>query len=124
MTDRYVYLDIDHSVLTNEKDISITVKLDDEGVVVDAWGQDPTEVLATTYKFYQEMELEVKEIKTFDSVDDEIDSAIIEYSDLIYQTFKGLNLQRLGEDLIGFMGDYGSEYGLSQDVIDHLKGID
>lgn len=39
---------------------SIAVKLDDEGVVVDAW-QDG-EVIASTYELYSEMGVQVKEI--------------------------------------------------------------
>ena len=53
MLDRYVYLHIDG--------MTIHVKLDDEGVVVDAWQED--EVIATTCKTYNDMGIEVKEIE-------------------------------------------------------------
>jgi len=41
--------------------MTIHVKLDDEGVVVDAWQED--EVIATTCKTYNDMGIEVKEIE-------------------------------------------------------------
>ena len=49
---RYVSLNVDGLV--------VDVKLDDEGVVVDAW-QDG-EVIASTYELYSEMGVQVKEI--------------------------------------------------------------
>ncbi len=52
MLRRYVSLNIDGLV--------VDVKLDDEGVVVDAW-QDG-EVIASTYELYSEMGVQVKEI--------------------------------------------------------------
>ena len=64
MLDRYVYLHIDYndwSAEKEEKGMTIHVKLDDEGVVVDAWQED--EVIATTWKTYNEMGIEVKEIE-------------------------------------------------------------
>ncbi len=53
MFDRYVSLNVDGLV--------VDVKLDDEGVVVDAW-QDG-EVIASTYELYSEMGVQVKEIE-------------------------------------------------------------
>ena len=47
---RYMYLDIP---FTNFK---IQVKLDDEGVVIDVF-DDNGDVVATTYKFYEELGL-------------------------------------------------------------------
>ena len=73
MLDRYVYLHIDPSDLfrPDEKEqiriiygcgITIHVKMDDEGIVVDAWsGED--EVVASTWKTYNDMGVEVKEIE-------------------------------------------------------------
>ena len=52
MFNRYVYLHLDCGT-------TISVKLDDEGVVVEAWSDD-TEI-ATTWKTYNEMGVEVKE---------------------------------------------------------------
>lgn len=52
MLDRYVSLNVDGLV--------VDVKLDDEGVVVDAW-QDG-EVIASTYELYSDMGVKVKEI--------------------------------------------------------------
>jgi len=63
MTDRYVYLHIDRNDLFQAADkgggITIHVKLDDEGVVVDAWQED--EVIAGTWKTYEEMGLVISE---------------------------------------------------------------
>ena len=70
MLDRYIYLHIDYndwSAEKEEKGMTIHVKLDDEGVVVDAWQED--EVIATTCKTYNDMGIEVKEIE-----DEKIDS--------------------------------------------------
>ena len=48
---RYLSLDID--------DLHIQVKLEDEGVVLDIFKDD--EVIATTYKFYNEFGLKINE---------------------------------------------------------------
>ena len=63
MLDRYVHLDCFGSIQqTGEgSPISITMKLDDEGVVIDVWCND--ECVASTYKLYSEMGVEVKEIE-------------------------------------------------------------
>ncbi len=67
MLDRYVSLNVDGLV--------VDVKLDDEGVVVDAW-QDG-EVIASTYELYSEMGVQVKEIDD-DCLAAEMDSSDIE----------------------------------------------
>ena len=67
MLDRYVSLNIDGLV--------VDVKLDDEGIVVDAW-QDG-EVIASTYELYSEMGVQVKEIDD-DCLAAEMDSSDIE----------------------------------------------
>ena len=67
MLDRYVSLNIDGLV--------VDVKLDDEGVVVDAW-QDG-EVIASTYELYSEMGVQVREIDD-DCLAAEMDSSDIE----------------------------------------------
>ena len=64
MLDRYVYLHIDYndwSAEKEEKGMTIHVKLDDEGVVVDAWSDD--ECIASNWKTYNDMGIEVKEIE-------------------------------------------------------------
>ena len=65
MLDRYVYLHIDYDDWSAEKEesgITVHVKMDDEGIVVDAWaGED--ECIATTHKLYRDMGVEVKEIE-------------------------------------------------------------
>jgi len=67
MLDRYVSLNVDGLV--------VDVKLDDEGIVVDAW-QDG-EVIASTYELYSEMGVQVKEIDD-DCLAAEMDSSDIE----------------------------------------------
>ena len=57
MLNRRVYLHLDCGT-------TISVKLDAKGVVVDAWSDD-TEI-ATTWKTYSEMGVEVKEIDNED----------------------------------------------------------
>ena len=64
---RYVYLHVDPSDLfrPDEKEqsgITIRVKMDDEGLVVDAW-DGKNELIASTWKLYSEFGVEVKEIE-------------------------------------------------------------
>ena len=59
MLDRYVYLHLDYGL--DGQGTTIRVKLDDEGVVVEA-RRDDTEI-ATTWKTYNDMGVEVKEIE-------------------------------------------------------------
>ena len=62
MLDRYVHL---HLARPFPEGVTITVKLDDEGVVVDAFstGELQEECLGSTWKLYSEMGVEVKEIE-------------------------------------------------------------
>ena len=60
MLDRYVYLDIDLRESLQDT-MTIHVKMDDEGIVVDAWQED--QVVATTCKTYNDMGVEVKEVE-------------------------------------------------------------
>ena len=53
--DRYIYLHLDGG--------QIQVKLDDEGVVVDAIGDDG-EIIGSTWKLYDEMGIEIKTLET------------------------------------------------------------
>ena len=53
--DRYIYLHLDGG--------QIHVKLDDEGVVVDAIGEDGDSI-GSTWKLYSEMGIEVKTLET------------------------------------------------------------
>ena len=63
MYDRYVYLDIGNREPT-AGGVTIQVKLDDEGVAVDAWHED--ECVASTWKTYDEMGVEVRELLTIE----------------------------------------------------------
>ena len=62
MLDRYVHLHIDPADLQHGATIVIQVKMDDEGIVVDAWSRED-EVIASAWKTYADMGVEVKEIK-------------------------------------------------------------
>ena len=53
--DRYIYLHLDGG--------QIHVKRDDEGVVVDAIGEDG-ESIGSTWKLYSEMGIEIKTLET------------------------------------------------------------
>jgi hypothetical protein len=53
--DRYIRLHLDGG--------EIQVKLDDEGVVVDAIGEDG-EIIGSTWKLYDEMGIEIKTLET------------------------------------------------------------
>jgi len=68
MLDRYVYLHIEPGSLKRRpQGITVHVKLDDEGVVVDAWHEPADAVggaLASTYKTYNEMGVEVTPAET------------------------------------------------------------
>ena len=64
MLDRYVYLHLEP--VNAMYPVTIHVKLDDEGVVVDAFaatGATEDECVGTTWKTYNEMGVEVREIE-------------------------------------------------------------
>jgi len=67
MLDRYVYLNCFGSIQQTGagSPISISTKLDDEGVVIDVWCNEAgvSKCVASTYKLYSEMGVEVKEIE-------------------------------------------------------------
>tara|TARA_B100000809_G_scaffold112832_1_gene111381 strand:+ start:586 stop:963 length:378 start_codon:yes stop_codon:yes gene_type:complete len=74
MLDRYVYLDVDTSDLfcPDEKEqggITVHVKMDDEGVVVDAWGGED-KCIASTWKTYAEMGVEAIAVETLEELRD------------------------------------------------------
>tara|TARA_R100000963_G_C4586443_1_gene65335 strand:+ start:146 stop:376 length:231 start_codon:yes stop_codon:yes gene_type:complete len=67
MLDRYVYLHIEPTANLAEQGVTVHVKLDDEGVVVDAWHEPADAVdgaIASTYKLYSEMGVEVTPAET------------------------------------------------------------
>ena len=62
MLDRYVYLHLPGiTAVDTPTGLTIQIKLDDEGVAVDAWQED--EVIASTWKTYNDMGIEVKEVE-------------------------------------------------------------
>ena len=62
MLDMYVYLHLDYGL--DGCGTTISVKLDDEGVVVDAWSDD--ECVASTWKTYNDMGVEARELLTIE----------------------------------------------------------
>lgn len=55
--DRYIEVDIPNT------DLSVIVKLDNEGIVVDVWNDtidEGAKLVSTGYRFYEEMGLEMK----------------------------------------------------------------
>ena len=56
-----IYLNLEPHMISPESGATVQVKLDDEGVVVDAWSLD--ECIASTWKTYNELGVEVKETK-------------------------------------------------------------
>ena len=66
--DRYLYLHIDNSLEPHDEcmqgGITVHIKLDDEGIVVDAWQED--EVIASAWKLYSEFGVEVRELLTIE----------------------------------------------------------
>ena len=70
MLDRYVYLNCFGSIQqTGEgSPISISTKLDDEGVVIDVWQED--ECVASTWKTYTEMGVEAVAVDTLEELRD------------------------------------------------------
>ena len=74
MLDRYVYLHIGNREPNfSAGGVTIQVKLDDEGVVVDAWNED--ECVASTWKTYDEMGVEVRELLTIEKQQKEKEDA-------------------------------------------------
>ena len=63
---KYVYLHVSTGLDSDFKHTSVTihVKMDDEGIVVDAWQED--EVIASTWKTYADMGFEVRELLTIE----------------------------------------------------------
>ena len=62
---KYVYLHIDPADLQDGAVIAIQVKMDDEGIVVDAWSRE-NEPIASAWKTYNDMGFEVRELLTIE----------------------------------------------------------
>ena len=72
MIDRYVYLHIDYddwSAEKAERGITGHGKMDEEGIVVDAWGGEDKSV-ASTWKTYDEMGVEAVAVETLEELRD------------------------------------------------------
>jgi hypothetical protein len=54
MAERYIYLDLP------DRNETVAVKLDDEGVVVDVWDNEKADIIATTYEFYTDMGIKIE----------------------------------------------------------------
>jgi len=65
---KYIHLDLNYAHHQEKDEISVTVKLDDEGIVIDVWGSSDTdEPIATTYELYDELGVSVTEVVDEDS---------------------------------------------------------
>ena len=58
---RTIYLHLEPHMIRPEAGATVQVKLDDEGIVAEAWSLD--DCIATTNKSYSELGIEVKEVK-------------------------------------------------------------
>ena len=56
-----LYLHLEPYDISPESGATVQIKLDDEGIVAEAWSLD--DCIATTHKTYDELGIEVKEIK-------------------------------------------------------------
>jgi hypothetical protein len=56
-----LYLHLEPHMINPESGATVHVKLDDEGIVVDAWSLD--DCIASTWETYNELGIEVKEIE-------------------------------------------------------------
>ncbi len=61
MASKTIYLHLEPHMINHESGASIQVKLDDEGIVVDAWSLD--DCIASTWETYNELGVEVKKVK-------------------------------------------------------------
>ena len=56
-----LYLHLEPHDISPESGATVEIKLDDEGIVVDAWSLD--DCIASTWETYDELGVEVKEIE-------------------------------------------------------------
>jgi len=56
-----IYLHLEPHAISPESGATVQVKLDDEGIVVDAWSLD--DCIASTWETYNELGVEVKKVK-------------------------------------------------------------
>lgn len=56
-----LYLHLEPYDISPESGATVEIKLDDEGIVVDAWSLD--DCIASTWKTYNELSIEVKEVE-------------------------------------------------------------
>ena len=56
-----LYLHLEPHMISPESGATVQVKLDDEGIVIDAWSLD--DCVASTWETYHNMRIEVKEIE-------------------------------------------------------------
>ena len=61
-----MYLHLEPHMISPESGATVHVKLDDEGIVVDAWSLD--DCIASTWETYNDLGVEVKEIKNLDTI--------------------------------------------------------
>ena len=56
-----LYLHLEPHMISPESGATVEIKLDDEGIVVDAWSLD--ECIASTWKTYNELGIEIKKVE-------------------------------------------------------------
>ena len=56
-----LYLHLEPHMISAESGATVEIKLDDEGIVVDAWSLD--DCIASTWKTYNELGVEVKKVE-------------------------------------------------------------
>ena len=56
-----LYLHLEPHMISPESGATVEIKLDDKGIVVDAWSLD--DCIASTWETYHNMRIEVKEIE-------------------------------------------------------------
>ena len=56
-----LYLHLEPHMISPESGATVEIKLDDEGIVAEAWSLD--DCIATTHKTYDELGIEVKEVE-------------------------------------------------------------
>ena len=61
MNKKTLYLHLEPHMISSESGATVQVKLDDEGIVIDAWSLD--DCIASTWETYNELGVEVKEIE-------------------------------------------------------------
>ena len=66
IANKALFLHLEPHMISPESGATVHVKLDDEGIVIDAWSLD--DCIASTWETYHDLGVEVKEIITIPDV--------------------------------------------------------